>query len=703
VNATLVKLTQLTSDPLTAGDGPLLDAFIAGDQTAFAALVRRYAELVFATCRRTLRHHQDAEDAFQATFLVLARRAADVWPREALGSWLFGVAHRVALKARSVRTRRAARTQPLEDVASAERPACDFDLAEAVHRVVFRLPEVYRAAVVACDLEGLSRKEAAERLGWSEGTLSGRLARARELLAGRFCRAGLTLPAGGLAAVFAVSESASARSIQTTIDLATGTAGTASAPVAALTEGVVRSMAFLKLKTMTAAVFAALAIGFGALAASGVGAGDGTGQPKQSQKQSAPVVPGVDKPPAKQPADPKEARAEAARWELDMALRDIEFAGLSEKLDRDTLDRIRRRLENVEQVLASERPTKAPTDRDRLQGSWRVISLTEDGKTTPTNPKDPWVIEFASRTLRMPYLETDSGWKQREYVFAVEADATPRTIAFFAPNKPVGRAVYEFTLPSAQCASCHMHPFAKNLSDIPKDGRFGVCDGARKDPATMAGAGVRLGISPSGARGIKFDTPGVIVFELRRPGTADPNRTAPKADPGAEFDAKQELDRLATRLEKAHLAAARAKSDFEVAAAALEKAKQAEKRARFDYQDATVDVVMAHQEYERAKERLEKKATPPAPAAAAEFTVHVRTLTAAEKVIRVKATGKETVLEGLTHAADVSIKSDALSVWVVRDKTVLPVDLPAITNGDAKTNYALKAGDKLFVQVKAAK
>jgi hypothetical protein len=86
------------------------------------------------------------------------------------------------------------------------------------------------------------------------------------------------------------------------------------------------------------------------------------------------------------------------------------------------------------------------------------------------------------------------------------------------------------------------------------------------------------------------------------------------------------------------------------------------------------------------------------------FTIHIRTLTAAEKVIRVKATGKQTVLEGLVHAADdVSIKSDALSVWVVREKTVLPVDLPAILKGDAKTNHVLKAGDQLFVQVKPAK
>ena len=123
-----------------------------------------------------------------------------------------------------MRSRRTVREQPLEEVACSSPTPPDFDLAEAVHRVVFKLPEVYRAAVVACDLEGLSRKDAAERLGWSEGTLSGRLARARELLARRFRRMGLALPVGGMVAMCNVPESVSAATVQTTINLATGTA-----------------------------------------------------------------------------------------------------------------------------------------------------------------------------------------------------------------------------------------------------------------------------------------------------------------------------------------------------------------------------------------------------------------------------------------------------------------------------------------------
>ncbi|HJZ53694.1 MAG TPA: sigma-70 family RNA polymerase sigma factor, partial [Gemmataceae bacterium] len=195
----LNRLVQAATDPAPATDSELLDGFLTShSEPAFESLVRRHGPMVLAVCRRVLRHREDAEDAFQATFLILARRAADVWPRDAVGSWLYGVAHRVALKARTVRARRLTREQPLDEnppATSTELPPPD--LAEVIDRAVRKLPEVYRVAVVACDLEGLTRKAAAEQLGWKEGTLSGRLARARQLLASRLRKAGLVLPAGG--------------------------------------------------------------------------------------------------------------------------------------------------------------------------------------------------------------------------------------------------------------------------------------------------------------------------------------------------------------------------------------------------------------------------------------------------------------------------------------------------------------------------
>ncbi len=694
MNATIARIRRLTADALPAGDGPLLDAFLAGDQTAFAALVRRHAGPVFATCRRVLRHQQDAEDAFQATFLVLARRAADVWPREAVGSWLFGVAHRVALKARAVRSRRAVREQPLEEVASAERPAPDFDLAEAVHRAVLKLPEVYRAAVVACDLEGLSRKEAAERLGWTEGTLSGRLARARALLARRLRRSGLSLPAGGFAAL-ATIEGASAATVQTTIDLATGTAAPAPAAVAALTEGVVRSMAILKFKAMAAVVFTACALGFGAFAATGVG-DDAPG--------AQPPGPGAVKPTAKpmvrpeKPAAPQGPRVELAHQELQILRQELKITAKG-KIEPELLERLVGRLEAIGGLLDPDDMIhqKPASDRDRLQGSWRVVALTEGDKTTPTEPKDPWVIEVTGGTLRMPYLETEVGCKQRAFSFAVDDGKSPRTIDLVAPNKPVARGIYEFTAPAKSCAACHevkgkAHPDFRDLPD--------VCA-----PGLKAGAAqlrLRLALSIDGTRPVKFGGPGVIVFEMTRPADADRDGERARREQIESEVAARHQERLARVAELlAEREVERATLQYQQAAVQVENAQAKHLDATKQLKEAKDKLVAA----EKAAADL-KKPQPGAPANPGEvFTVHVRTLFAAEKVIRVKATGKETVLEGLVYAADdVPLKTDGVSVWVVRDKVVLPVDLAAITkNGVTKTNYVLKAGDQLFVQVKPAK
>ena len=181
-------------------DAELMARFIADhDADAFALLVRRHGPMVHGVCRRVLRAHADADDAFQATFLVLARRAASVRPRSLLANWLYGVASRTALAAR-----RAAAVRRLKEQTAAgmrvEAPAGEAppdELREVVDRELSALPDAYRAAVVLCDLEGMSRRDAAARLGWPEGTLSGRLARARSLLASRLSRRGLALPAAG--------------------------------------------------------------------------------------------------------------------------------------------------------------------------------------------------------------------------------------------------------------------------------------------------------------------------------------------------------------------------------------------------------------------------------------------------------------------------------------------------------------------------
>ena len=183
-------------------DGQLLGAFIERrDETAFAVLVRRHGPMVFGVCRRLLRHQQDAEDCFQATFIILARRAAAVVKRASLVSWLYGVAFRTAQQARSANARRQAREKQVEDMphpaVTADEPQ---DWRPLLDEELNRLPEKYRTAVVLCELEGRPRRDAAELLRIPEGTLSSRLATARKMLAGRLATRGLSISGVSLAA-----------------------------------------------------------------------------------------------------------------------------------------------------------------------------------------------------------------------------------------------------------------------------------------------------------------------------------------------------------------------------------------------------------------------------------------------------------------------------------------------------------------------
>src|SRR5262249_13966026 len=163
--------------------------------------VHRHGPMVWGVCRRVLRDHHDAEDAFQATFLVLARRADSVVPREKVGNWLYGVAYQTARKARATRARKRIREaegpgapEP-QAVAQARRD----DLAEVLDHELSRLPDKFRTPIVLCELEGKTHGQAAEQLGWPVGTVSGRLSRAKALLAERLSRRGVSVAGAGLA------------------------------------------------------------------------------------------------------------------------------------------------------------------------------------------------------------------------------------------------------------------------------------------------------------------------------------------------------------------------------------------------------------------------------------------------------------------------------------------------------------------------
>jgi RNA polymerase sigma-70 factor (ECF subfamily) len=175
-------------------DRELLRRYLANqDESALDALVRRHGGMVLGVCRRVLGDPHDAEDAFQATFLVFVRKAAAIRPGDLVGPWLYGVATRTALKARSLAARRRAREKQvsaLPNVAAPAGPAAA-DWLPLLDREVAALPTKYRLPVLLCDLNGLSRSDAARELAIPEGTLSSRLARARGILRRRLSKRGV--------------------------------------------------------------------------------------------------------------------------------------------------------------------------------------------------------------------------------------------------------------------------------------------------------------------------------------------------------------------------------------------------------------------------------------------------------------------------------------------------------------------------------
>jgi RNA polymerase sigma factor (sigma-70 family) len=261
------------SEALT--DAQLLARFLAGrDEAAFAVLVRRHGPMVLGVCRRLLRHAQDAEDAFQAAFLVLARKAGSVLKGEAVGSWLYMVAYRAAQRARAGRARRQAREKQVDDMPHPPvQPEETQDWLPLLDDELGRLPEKYRAPVVLCDLEGQSRREAARQLKVPDGTLSRRLAAGRRLLAERLSRRGVTLSGGALAA--ALSGGAASAQVAAPLVVATAKAAVfaaqghlaaVSTPVAVLTKGVLRGMFLTKLKVVLGVVLVVAALGAGGVA-----------------------------------------------------------------------------------------------------------------------------------------------------------------------------------------------------------------------------------------------------------------------------------------------------------------------------------------------------------------------------------------------------------------------------------------------------
>jgi RNA polymerase sigma factor (sigma-70 family) len=271
-------------------DGQLLDRFARGHdeagELAFAVLVERHGPMVLRVCRAVLHDEHEAEDAFQATFLVLSRRCGSIRVGESVGPWLYGVAWRVASAARMAADRRRRHERKAAELAPP--PVVvegDFDLERSLHDEIGRLPERYRVPVVLCLLEGFSHEQAARHLGWPLGTVKSRLAHGRERLRSRLVRLGLA-PAAVLSGTTLATRSARAampsplvdQTARAAVRWATGgpAAGVVPARAAALAAKLQRSTLMIKASVVAAAVLA--------LGAIGVSSDDAKGRPVSGLK-----------------------------------------------------------------------------------------------------------------------------------------------------------------------------------------------------------------------------------------------------------------------------------------------------------------------------------------------------------------------------------------------------------------------------------
>jgi RNA polymerase sigma factor (sigma-70 family) len=321
LGAALRQLNRLFAEGVVAGhsDAQLLERFLTqGDAAAFEALVGRHGPMVLSVCRGIVREPHDAEDAFQATFLVLVKRGSTIRGRDALAGWLHKVAHRVAIQANTAAARRRTLERRVGQMAvatSTNRPAAaSDDWLPALHEEIARLPEKYRLAVVHCDLEGMTQAQAAAQLHWSERTIHHRLAEGRARLRRRLARRGLE-PDGTIlstlllrearAAVPAGWSEATVRAALATVN-PTMAVGVVSAAANQLSQEVFKLMLLQKLTVIAATLLAVGLIAWGASAALV------RLSQEPSQKSVATPITGADQPPARKATGPNPGVANAA-------------------------------------------------------------------------------------------------------------------------------------------------------------------------------------------------------------------------------------------------------------------------------------------------------------------------------------------------------------------------------------------------------
>ena len=368
-------------------DGQLLECFATrnGDdaELAFAALVDRHGPMVLRTCLAVLHDEHDARDAFQATFLILARRVGSLWVRDSIGPWLHRVACRAAIRVRRDADRRRAveRGAALAPGRSADEADGD-DLASVVQDEVDRLPERYRVPVVLCDLEGRTHEEAARHLGCPVGTVKSRLARGRGRLRDRLTRRGL---APGVALTEPLRAALPNGLAEAAVRLAP--AGSGTVPAAAIARKVLRSMFLAQLGSVLMKAFAGIAIGIGLFV---YGSGIPVRQEPAGKPSTAPSVRGEPKPVAPGEAASEYAWRRTDRYEPPDYARffpdDPEGGKALDQLWKDEGRDKRPAAEILQAVRRGLRRTTAPRDK--------VLAWIGGRFVWNGSPQDPVAIEI---------------------------------------------------------------------------------------------------------------------------------------------------------------------------------------------------------------------------------------------------------------------------------------------------------------------
>ncbi len=466
-----VVIQHLQADFSPAGDGmtdgELLARFVRSqDQDALAALVQRHASMVWGVCCRLIRNHHEAEDAFQATFLVLVLKAAGV-PRQSIANWLYGVARQTAVRLRATAAKRGRRESQVVNMPEPTMPEVrDADLQRVVDEELSRLPDHYRAVIVLCDLESMTRKEAARQLGMPEGSVASRLARARALLAKRLTHRGFVFFGGSVAPVLSAGSASAtvppdlvAATIQAAGRIAASKAatGVVSAQVAALTQGMVKAMFATKIKKVMAVamvvglVLGGIGVGAGLLSSPAAVAQQPGAKPEDGNKGNDAAdgtVRVLDDQIARLRKLQKQAELEAAQAKETSAAIERAIGELRAQRDRFL------KMANEEKPA---QPKLAKTDRERMVGNWFITNddslrkgemwvFTEDSilmyaKNGGANgqlyshrldsDKDPKQMDITVTRVNGPVIGVNKG------LYVLEGDELRLCVAAVGKDRPV--------------------------------------------------------------------------------------------------------------------------------------------------------------------------------------------------------------------------------------------------------------------------